>query len=264
MEISFKKMHGAGNDFILINDMRNSFTIDNKLIALMCDRRLGIGADGLILVQSSRSADFRMVYFNADGFEGTMCGNGGRAVAVFAFLEGLVAEQTIFEAVDGLHQANILSIENNNYQVSLSMQDVTHFESTADTFITDTGSLHLVVQHDNVSDLDVVSEGRKLRNDSKYAPHGINVNFIQQIDDGFFVRTYERGVEDETLSCGTGITAAALAVHHWFGEEDTILKARGGVFKVSFTKQQQRYTNIILEGPVTVVYEGIFLPINSL
>lgn len=249
-------MHGAGNDFILVNDTENKIVIDQESIAKLCSRRLGIGADGFILIRPSEMADFRMVYFNSDGFEGSMCGNGGRAAAVFAYLEGLSSENTVFEAIDGVHKSQVNRKSENIYDVTLTMQDVYAVDSTEDQLITNTGSPHLVLLNDNVSALDVVSEGRKIRNESRFNPSGINVNFLENSEKGFFLRTYERGVEDETLSCGTGVTAAAIAVHLWFGIENVTIITKGGDFNVFLKKDDEGYKNIVLRGPVENVFEG--------
>lgn len=257
MKFHFRKMHGAGNDFIVLNDLKNDFPIKTELISRLCNRRLGIGADGLILIRSERDTDFRMIYFNADGKEGSMCGNGGRVAAVFALVEGIAAQNASFVAYDGIHFSQITAINTYQYDVVLSMKDVQEVEINEKMLITNTGSPHLVILSDNVSAIDIITEGRRIRNQQRFEPHGINVNFLEKKDQSFFLRTYERGVEDETLSCGTGVTAAAIAVHQWFGIEDVKLVTLGGEFKVHLSYNGTSYKDLLLEGPVEIVYEGI-------
>ncbi len=258
MGIPFQKMHGAGNDFILINNFDLQFHATTEQIAQMCHRQYGIGADGLILIQPSDSYAFRMMYFNADGKEGSMCGNGGRVAAVFAYLNSISGLTTSFEAFDGLHHAEITEISEKSFQVRLTMNDVLLFEEIENAVITDTGSPHLVVFSENVKEINVFEEGRKLRYDARFAAAGINVNFLEKRESDFFIRTYERGVENETLSCGTGITAAAVALNNKYGLEELHIQAVGGDFKVELKKENNRFTNIVLHGPVSLVYSGIW------
>ncbi|MBW6458600.1 MAG: diaminopimelate epimerase [FCB group bacterium] len=208
MKIVFSKYHGAGNDFILIDDFAENFPADNnELIRGLCDRRFGIGADGLMLLRSSAALDFSMLYFNADGHEGSMCGNGGRCLAAFALERGYVSTQKdiIFSAVDGEHRAHFRG----ETIVCLQMRDVAKIQKKGHGFCVDTGSVHHVEYVDNLVDIDICRRGRALRRHPMYAPSGCNVNFIKMETDGSLsIRTYERGVENETLACGTGSVAA--------------------------------------------------------
>ncbi|MGN6601949.1 MAG: diaminopimelate epimerase, partial [Ginsengibacter sp.] len=212
MKIKFYKYQGAGNDFILIDNrekISHEFTVQH--IKKMCDRHFGIGADGLMLLNNKDGFDFEMIYFNADGNEGSMCGNGGRCIVQFASNMGIKKNEYKFLATDGVHEAKI----DLNKEVSLKMNDVTDVDFSMDHYVLDTGSPHYVKFVGDVQDLNVVSDGSKIRNSREFSEKGINVNFVQTLDDDhIFVRTYERGVEDETLSCGTGVTASALMAAH--------------------------------------------------
>lgn len=256
MSTSFYKYQGTGNDFILIDNRQDVFNKNNtKLIAQMCDRRFGIGADGLILLEAHTELDFNMVYFNADGQQSSMCGNGGRCMVHFAKSLGIIQDTTSFWAIDGLHHASI-----SGNQVALQMQDVIGVEEHSDYCFLNTGSPHHVVIVDNVDNVDVAKEGVHLRY-TLYGEAGANINFVSPAGKNTFkVRTYERGVEAETLSCGTGVTAVALAMHK-LGKstaEKLSLETPGGVLNVSFTPQEDSYTNICLAGPATFVFTGIW------
>jgi diaminopimelate epimerase len=205
MTIQFSKYHGTGNDFILIDNRLGKFQLHRSQIAELCHRRYGVGADGLILLNSHPTLDFEMVNYNSDGGECTMCGNGGRTLVQFAFDVGIQKNHFRFLAIDGEHEAYLKS-----GLIELKMQNVFGFTETPVGTSLDTGSPHLVVPVSGLLDLDVVAAGRKLRNSSLFLPAGINVNFIEKRDELLFIRTYERGVEDETLSCGTGAIASAI------------------------------------------------------
>lgn len=256
MEILFHKYHGAGNDFILINCMKNNIILSQEQISFLCNRHLGIGADGLIRVLSSESHDFKMVYYNADGNEGSMCGNGGRTVAAFVYNEGLAGEKMKFIAYDGEHEAIILKYEDNSFEVKLSMKDARIDKFNESFLLVNTGSPHYVCRVDNLADFDVVQNGRKIRYDSKLSADGINVNFMEIIDNQIYLRTYERGVEDETLSCGTGVTASAIAASLWNGGTDFKIITRGGNLQVNFKRAGNNFSEIELTGPVKSVYSG--------
>ncbi len=258
MNIPFYKYHGAGNDFILTDNRDGGFPVGKALIARLCTRHTGVGADGLILLENSREADFAMRYFNADGGESTMCGNGGRCIAAFAKKLGMIGQKTRFEAVDGNHEAEILHSEKNTMQVSLRMQDVDHLTFSNGHVILNTGSPHFVKFVDDVDEIDVDSEGRRIRYDSEFAPGGINVNFVRRTGSGLMIRTYERGVENETLACGTGTVASALAAARLFSglRNPVEVNTRGGILKVKFEKHGEGYTNVYLEGPAVFVFEG--------
>lgn len=255
MTHTFYKYQGTGNDFVFVDNRQEFFNKNNtKLIASLCDRRFGVGGDGLILLENDKEVDFRMVYFNADGNQSTMCGNGGRCIVAFAEMLNIIKEKTTFNAIDGLHEATI-----ENGFVKLKMQDVeTISVSDSYTFL-NTGSPHHVALVNNLKNFDVKTEGSKIRYGAPYNNEGTNVNFVSQINiDTFAVRTYERGVEDETLSCGTGVTAVAIAMHTIgkTDKEELTLNVEGGVLKVSFNKVDTGYKNIWLQGPAKLVFKG--------
>ncbi len=257
MQTRFYKYQGTGNDFIMIDDRDATFPKDDiAYIAHCCDRRFGIGADGLILVQEHPSADFKMVYFNADGRESTLCGNGARCTVAFAAFLGMIEQQTTFMAIDGLHTASIEA----DKTVALRMHDVNELNCAATHTFLDTGSPHHVALVQDLAHFPVVEEGRKIRHGAPYYTEGSNVNFVEKVNDTTFaIRTYERGVEDETLSCGTGATAVALAMHKT-GEtqaERLAILVEGGQLSVSFKPSAKGYTQIDLQGPATFVYEGV-------
>ncbi|MFT4611100.1 MAG: diaminopimelate epimerase [Glaciecola sp.] len=255
MNLTFYKYQGTGNDFVMIDNRQHIFDKTNtKQIAFLCDRRFGVGADGLILLENHDTYNFKMVYFNADGNESSMCGNGGRCITAFANFIGVIENEATFEAIDGLHKAMI-----DNGLISLQMQDVNTLENHKTHVFLDTGSPHHVQLEANLSDLDVKSCGRKIRCAAPYNEIGSNINFVSKIsEEKFAVRTYERGVEDETLSCGTGVTAVALAMNY-IGETEKnqiTLKTEGGDLQVSFEKIENSYKNIWLIGPATQVFKG--------
>lgn len=273
MKIQFWKYQGAGNDFVML-DQRQAQTLKRahtRHIAFLCDRHFGIGADGLILLQQHPDADFEMVYFNADGRESTMCGNGGRCIAAFAKHLGLVGEKYRFEAIDGMHEAILPHpIGPGGEWVELKMTDVASVETPeADgaSFVLNTGSPHFVRFAEQVDALDMVQEGRAVRYSDRFQAAGINVNLVQENANGHLqIRTYERGVEDETLACGTGVTAAALAHHtrrHWPpGAHSVEVQARGGRLSVRWVAHADgSFSDIWLCGPAQRVFSGeIALP----
>lgn len=255
MTIHFYKYQGTGNDFILIDDRQEEFPRDQALIGRLCDRRFGIGADGLILLQNHPDFAFRMVYFNADGAEGSMCGNGGRCTVRFAHDLGLFTSSVDFLAVDGPHEATATPDA-----IRLRMgavQDVDRKE--AYDFI-NTGSPHYVTYVDDVDETDVSGIGRAIRYGEEFGPRGgTNVNFVQvQSSNHLKVRTYERGVEDETYSCGTGVTACALSAHIHFGWQSPVqIQTVGGALQVDFEETApNHYDNIYLTGPAIRVFRG--------
>jgi diaminopimelate epimerase len=257
MKLSFSKYHGTGNDFIIVDIRNRAIQLDTDSIAHFCHRRYGIGADGLILLDKSAEYDFSMRYFNADGKESSMCGNGGRCITAFANRLGIIDKETTFEAVDGIHHASILSKDNEIYVVKLQMSDVAKNTWNEDDIFLDTGSPHLVKVCSNLDNLDVDTHGRRIRHHDRFLPEGTNVNFIEEKGDTLFIRTYERGVESETLSCGTGVTAAALA---WalraHVESPVQLKSKGGGLTVYFNKTGDSFTDVYLEGPAAFVFTG--------
>jgi diaminopimelate epimerase len=253
--MTFHKYQGTGNDFVMIDDRTRTFPVaDQALVARLCHRHFGIGADGLILLQTDPDGTLRMVYFNADGAEGSMCGNGGRCYVRFAHDLGLITDYLQFIAVDGPHEAEVQGDE-----IRLRMGDVAGMEHhTAFSFL-NTGSPHVVQFDDDVESLDVVALGRPLRYSEPFSPGGTNVNFVQLLtDQTLFVRTYERGVEDETYSCGTGVTAAALVAHRQFGLTSPVaIRTLGGALSVAFDPHPDgSFNNIYLLGPAQRVFEG--------
>lgn len=256
MTHTFYKYQGTGNDFVFIDNRQNKFNKkDAKFIAFLCDRRFGIGADGLILLENDATANFKMVYFNADGNESTMCGNGGRCLVAFAKNLNIIKEDAIFNAIDGLHHATI-----KDDFVKLQMQDVTAVEKYDNHVFLNTGSPHHVEMQTNLDLFDVKSEGKAIRYGAPYHEAGTNVNFVEKVSDTTFkVRTYERGVEDETLSCGTGVTAVALAMHalNETTTNEVSLETKGGLLKVAFNFTENKYTDIWLQGEAKQVFKGV-------
>ncbi len=259
MKLSFHKFQATGNDFILIDDRNKQFnTGNNSLIQRLCNRRFGIGADGLILLRNDVEFDFRMIYFNADGYEGSMCGNGGRCIAAFAHTLYPDRYQFRFQAFDGLHEAEIQGITENGFMVKLSMSAVNKPEQYEDDLVLNTGSPHYVQFVSDAASLDVNMEGKRIRNSTPFLREGVNVNFCEVHADSLTVRTYERGVEEETLSCGTGVTAAAIA-SHFSGRITTApltVFTRGGELQVEFTQTESRYLNVSLRGEAAHVFTG--------
>lgn len=256
MKINFTKYQGTGNDFVMIDNRKDVFPKnDTKLIEKLCDRRFGIGADGLILLENDTETDFRMVYYNSDGNESSMCGNGGRCLVAFAKSLNVVQDDTDFIAADGPHHASIFE----NGIVSLGMKEVDFVKIEPDYVFLNTGSPHHVMMVDDLKNFDVKNVGAQIRYSDLYGKPGSNVNFVNQISENHFaLRTYERGVEDETWSCGTGATAAAIAMHA-IGKTTAhhiYLDVEGGKLEVSFVKEGNKYTNVFLKGPATFVFEG--------
>lgn len=255
MNLQFFKYQGAGNDFVMIDDRLGHFDAGNvSLVKFLCDRRFGIGADGLILLQNHPDYDFRMRYFNSDGPEASMCGNGGRCIVAFAKQLGAIETLARFIAVDGPHEA----VVEPRGQVNLKMSDVASCEKLGNAFYLNTGSPHYVTFLDSLNGLDVYNEGRKIRYSDRFKTDGTNVNFVNLSDGELTVYTYERGVEDETLACGTGITASALSAAIKTGREKGSfpVKAKGGNLSVSFEKDGDGFKNVWLKGPATFVFEG--------
>lgn len=254
MELSFFKYQGTGNDFVIIDNRQSVFDKNNtKLVAALCDRRFGIGADGLILLENDKMSDFKMVYYNSDGAESSMCGNGGRCLVAFAHYLGVIDKETTFNAVDGLHYATI-----EGDIVNLKMMDVDKIHEKPNHSFLDTGSPHHVQLVTALDKFDVQKEGKKLRY-GIYGESGSNINFVEQIkDNAFDVRTYERGVEGETFSCGTGVTAVALAMHESgkTAANEVHIHTIGGDLTISFEKKDGKYRNIFLKGPAIQVFKG--------
>lgn len=257
-QIPFFKYQGAGNDFIMIDQREQKYLTraDQVLIEQLCDRRFGIGADGLILLELHEDYDFEMIYFNSDGRESSMCGNGGRCIIAFAVQLGLIEKKCQFLAIDGPHEGVLRSPD----WVELKMQDVLAIEKGPNYFYLNTGSPHYVQFIDTLEEIDVVKEGRAIRYSDTYKTEGTNVNFVEIIKDSLAVATYERGVEDETLACGTGVTACALAFTLYqadFKRTSIDIEAKGGKLSVRFEKNGKGFSNIWLCGPANFVYEGL-------
>lgn len=264
MELKFYKYQGTGNDFIILDNRRRDYDrLDNGSIKLICDRHFGIGGDGLMLLNERKGYDFEMIYFNSDGNLGSMCGNGARCLVKYAAQSGILKERYHFIAADGEHFAE-LDVDGT---VALKMKDVDIIEAYHNDFIVDTGSPHYIKMVTDLEHLDVVKKGRDIRNHKDFNEEGINVNFVQHMDveDKIRVRTYERGVENETLSCGTGVTASALVCfHNENGFNEVEVYTPGGRLTVEFDRvDEERFVNIWLCGPAEKVFEGIFY-INSL
>jgi diaminopimelate epimerase len=254
MTLAFNKYQGAGNDFIMIDNRKGVFNPeDYKLINTLCDRRFGIGGDGLILINKSAEFDFEMIYFNSDGYRGTMCGNGGRCAADFAIKSGIAGNKMRFNAADGIHDA-----VSKDGLIRLKMNDVKETRLVAGNYFINTGSPHYVLFNSELDNLDVFNEGKKLRWSEDFQPGGTNVNFVEAEDGGIYVRTFERGVEDETLSCGTGVTASAIAsvLSGHFVSGPINVRTKGGNLRVDFENAKGLTKDIWLTGPATFVFEG--------
>ena len=255
--MNFTKYQGTGNDFVIIDDRKEEFPAQNTvLIAHICNRKFGVGADGLILLRNHTDYDFQMIYFNADGRESSMCGNGGRCIVAFAKHLQVIENQATFLAIDGAHEARIVG-----KIVELKMSDVQQTQSGEGFYTLNTGSPHYVKFVDSVAEVDVFAEGKTIRNSPTFKAEGINVNFVEAIGRGIRVATYERGVENETLSCGTGVTAAALAYYleNGYSVGHTIpVETKGGNLEVRFQPSEEGFSDIWLCGAAELVFEGIW------
>lgn len=256
MPIKFSKYQGTGNDFIIFDNRDGSIDHNNtQWFRQLCHRRFGIGADGVMLLENAAGYDFHMVYYNADGNQSSMCGNGGRCMVNFAKSVGIIRENYHFLAVDGSHEAFI-----NNNRVHLKMNDVNIVADHNGFYFLDTGSPHYVTFVDDVQVVDVAKKGAQIRYDKQFEPGGTNVNFLDVKDDLVHIRTYERGVEDETLSCGTGVTASAIAFaiknRLSDGKHSLKLQTMGGELQVDFELIQGKFEQVWLIGPGELVFEG--------
>lgn len=250
--MNFYKYHGTGNDFIII-DGRENIHFSEKQIQNLCDRNFGIGSDGLLLLKNHQKYDFEMQFFNPDGSEATFCGNGARCIVAFAKFLKIIDKKTTFLAKDGEHSAYF-----DNNEVVLKMIDNNVIKTYNELFYTNTGTHHVVKFVENVDKIDIMLEAPKIRYQKDFEPHGTNVNFVQKCDGFIKVRTYEKGVEKETLSCGTGVVAAALIYASQIKKNiDKIdVKAKGGSLKVSFQKSKNSFENVYLQGNAVQVFEG--------
>ena len=264
MQLEFYKYQGTGNDFVMIDNRSNTFPKENsELVAHLCNRRFGIGADGLILLETDTETDFRMVYYNSDGNLSSMCGNGGRCLVAFAKKLNVIQKETTFVATDGLHYATVAD----DGIVSLQMIDVAAIKNTSEYSYLNTGSPHHVQLVDNLEQYNVKENGAAIRYGNLYGKEGSNINFVKKINENTFsLRTYERGVEDETLACGTGATAVAIAMNA-IGQTNLNvinLNVEGGKLTVSFEKGNGKYTNVFLKGPAEFVFKGTIAIQSSL
>lgn len=255
LHLKFSKYQGAGNDFIIIDNRNRAIELSTKQIEFLCHRRFGIGADGLMLIENADdNNDFRMVYYNADGHISTMCGNGGRCIILAAHDLGIITDHTQFIAIDGEHTGEIIR----EAVVRLGMIDVDTIDSYQGYQVLNTGSPHIVIPVENIDEIDVYQEGKRMRQDPHFGEKGINVNFIKFEKDHIRIRTYERGVEDETWACGTGVTAAAISsVEKKPGVYSIPLKAQGGDLLVDFRiTEDLKIRDIYLTGGAVKVYDG--------
>ena len=256
MQLEFYKYQGTGNDFVMVDNRSYFFPKENiELIAHLCNRRFGIGGDGLILLENDTDTDFKMVYYNSDGNQSSMCGNGGRCLVAFAKELGVIENKSTFIATDGLHHATI----SDDGLVSLQMIDVIDVKVNPDYVFMNTGSPHHVQMVDDLENYNIKENGARIRYGDLYGKEGSNINFVKQVDDTTFsLRTYERGVEDETLSCGTGATAVAIAMNV-LGNTDASavnLNVQGGKLIVSFDRYDNIFTKVTLKGPAEFVFKG--------
>jgi len=256
LEIDFIKYHGAGNDFIMIDNYHNDKNLSQltkKNVESLCHRQFGIGADGLIILQNHENYDFEMIYYNSDGGLSSMCGNGGRCIIHLAHSSGYIGDSCFFLAADGRHEGKVRE------RIELKMQPVSEIEKKSDNaFFVDTGSPHYIKLVDSVESVDLVKEAHAIRYNDEYKVHGTNVNFVEvSSDNKLAIRTYERGVEGETLACGTGIVAASLVHNHILSRcNEVIVNATGGRCSVRMDKEGSGWKNIWLIGPAQEVYRG--------
>lgn len=258
MKILFSKFHGAGNDFVIINNRDSGIQLSASQIQWLCNRNFGVGADGLILMELSVNGSLFMRYHNADGNEASMCGNGGRCAGAWAVMEGITNSCLTFDASDGKHDAEVEYLQNGLYKVRLTMNDVKDFRELEDGYFADTGSPHVVKFVHEPDVVNVLNEGERIRYDQQFQPGGVNVNFAAIEGDRIRVRTYERGVEAETLSCGTGVTATAIAAMLKTGldRSEWAMITRGGTMRVYASFNGSIFEDVVLEGPAQFVFKG--------
>ena len=256
MKINFSKYNGAGNDFILLDDRKNLINDNKSLISYLCDRHFGIGADGLIILKESSNSDFEILHYTSDGNLGSLCGNGSRCAVLFAYNKDIISKNTVFNAFDGIHNAEILD----NGLIKMEMKVNSDIVSNSYGTWLDTGSPHLVIEKNDTDKLDVNNEGRLIRYNDFYKEEGVNVNFVEKVsDDQFKIRTYERGVENETLACGTGSTASAICMN-FLGKTNSnniTMQCKGGDLNVQFNISGKDYKGISITGPAKLVFNGV-------
>ena len=257
MKLHFFKYQATGNDFVIVDNRNGIFQFSSEQVRKICDRKFGVGADGLMLIETHPDLDFNLVYYNSDGSE-SLCGNGSRAAVRMAAKLGMVNGKARFNAYDGTHDAQLLNEE----IVRLKMNDVSEVHQIGEDLFLNTGSPHYIRFIGQIENHPVYEEGRKIRYHEAFSPGGTNVNFVEVLaDNAIYVRTYERGVENETLSCGTGVTAAALASSYKGYHSPVKIGTLGGELLVEFKKSTEsgnpgRFTDIYLIGPAKLVFEG--------
>ena len=254
MKINFTKYEGNGNDFIIIDDRKEEFSKDNVLmISKLCDRKFGIGADGLILLRKHKAYDFQMIYFNSDGNESSMCGNGGRCLVSYALQLDINFKTNSFLAIDGVHKFKVVDNE-----IYLKMKDVKDIVVKNGYNFLDTGSPHVVQIVENVDEINVYDQGKKIMNEFQEM-NGVNVNFVSFNNDIIKCRTFERGVENETLSCGTGVVAVALYIFKKkkISDNKIIVSTKGGSLSVSFKNDGNSFREIWLKGDINKIFDGL-------
>lgn len=250
--LNFSKYQGTGNDFVMIDDRSESFDMfDASLIQRLCDRKFGIGADGLIVIREADDYDFEMFYYNADGTT-SFCGNGARCAVQFAHERDICGTEVNFKAIDGEHEAQI-----DKQEVNLKMGSVDGIEEIAEGFFVDTGAPHVIVIAEELETKDVPQDGAAIRYNNNFKEVGTNVNFVEVIGDDVFVRTYERGVEDETLSCGTGVTATSIVLSNFGIASPVKVRTKGGILTISYEATENGFENVYLKGPAVKVFGGI-------
>jgi diaminopimelate epimerase len=257
MQLTFVKYHGTGNDFIFLDNRSGNILLDTGKIKKLCDRHFGVGADGIILLTAHTDHSFEMHYFNSDGSAATFCGNGGRCAVAFARSLGMFETEGAFLAADGVHHARILLDDKVESTIQLQMKDPDVIETGEGYCYLNTGTWHYVEFVNSIENMDVDKQGREIRWMKKFAPHGTNVNFVGYQEHTLIVRTFEKGVEGETLSCGTGVTASAVSASILYGGTSFLVKTAGGDLKVDFNRNGPVFSEVFLTGPATRVYEGI-------
>lgn len=256
MEINFCKYNGAGNDFIVIDNLDDSLQLTESQIITLCNRNIGVGADGIILLNSSDLTDFEVLHYTSDGNLGSLCGNGSRCAVSYAYKNNIISKKVIFEAYDGKHEAEVINDELINMQMKLNSKIIKNDYG----IWLNTGSPHLIVETTNTDDLDVKNVGKSIRYNDFFKNEGVNVNFVEKVSDNVFkIRTYERGVEDETQACGTGSTASAICMNYLgnTNANEIKMKCQGGDLEVKFTNSYDKFSNISLTGPAKFVFEGV-------
>ena len=257
--VIFSKYHGAGNDFVMINAIKSPVSLTDEDVFRLCDRHTGVGADGLIMILPSEKYAFRMKYYNCDGHESTFCGNGGRCVSAFAVEEGITSQVIEYEASDGIHKAIVTKESDSEFMVSITMHDIESYDLNESRLLINTGSPHYVTRVHNLNNYDVRKHGADIRNDKSVSSDGVNVDFMELIGNEYHIRTFERGVEDETLACGTGVTASAIAASLWFGGDDIDIRTTLATLNVRFRRDGNAFRDIVLSGPATHVFDGVFI-----